>query len=34
VGGLRLPMTSADEDEIAVVRTALQRLGLLADAAA
>lgn len=34
VGGLRLPMTPADEDETAVIRSALQRLGLLADAAA
>ncbi|MPZ64632.1 MAG: 4-hydroxy-tetrahydrodipicolinate synthase [Pseudonocardiaceae bacterium] len=34
VGGLRLPMTSATEDEIAVIRSALQRIGLLSDAAA
>lgn len=34
VGGLRLPMTLADETEVAVVRAALQRLGLLTDAAA
>ncbi len=34
VGGLRLPMTPADETEVAVVRAALQRLGLLTGAAA
>jgi 4-hydroxy-tetrahydrodipicolinate synthase len=34
VGGLRLPLLPADESETAVIRTALARLGLLADAAA
>ena len=34
VGGLRLPLVEADERETAVVRTALERLGLLATASA
>ncbi len=34
VGGLRLPLVPAEEAEVAVIRTALARLGLLADAAA
>lgn len=34
VGGLRLPMVEADERELAVVRTALERHGLLATARA
>ncbi|HEY4280522.1 MAG TPA: 4-hydroxy-tetrahydrodipicolinate synthase [Conexibacter sp.] len=34
VGGLRLPMVEADERELAVVRTALERLGLLTTASA
>lgn len=33
VGGLRLPMLPADDSETAVIRTALERLGLLAAAA-
>lgn len=34
VGGLRLPLVDANEQETAVVRTALERLGLLATASA
>ena len=34
VGGLRLPLVEADEQETAVVRTALERLGLLTTASA
>ncbi len=34
VGGLRLPLVEADEHELAVVRTALERHGLLSGAAA
>lgn len=34
VGGLRLPMVEADERELAVIRTALERHGLLATAQA
>lgn len=34
VGGLRLPLVEADERETAVVRTALERLGLLTTASA
>jgi 4-hydroxy-tetrahydrodipicolinate synthase len=34
VGGLRLPLVEADEDETAAVRDCLQRLGVLAPAAA
>lgn len=34
VGGLRLPLVEADAQETAVVRTALERLGLLATASA
>jgi len=30
VGGLRLPMVEADEHELAVIRAALERHGLLA----
>src|SRR3954452_14360718 len=33
-GGLRLPLVEVDEDELAVVRTALEHHGLLAEAAA